>query len=152
VALGAAGVRQDTDVNAALSGQRVGELAEGAGETDEFLEGFNGSGEEVTEGAGKIKSILNAGSKADALKSVDELPSNIQSKVKSFFKGGSSSYVDFSVEPMEDGSYIVKITKPGNVPGSKAIYYKIIDYAGSTVRVYKETYDPAGNLVHVKDK
>jgi len=32
-ALDAAGVRQDADVNAALSGQRAGELAEGAGET-----------------------------------------------------------------------------------------------------------------------
>ncbi len=32
-ALDTAGVRQDTDVNAALSGQRTGELAEGAGET-----------------------------------------------------------------------------------------------------------------------
>ena len=56
-ALDAAGVRQDADVNAALSGQRAGELAEGAGETDEFLEGFNGSGEEVTEGAGNKAGI-----------------------------------------------------------------------------------------------
>jgi hypothetical protein len=41
---------------------------------------------------------------------------------------------------------------PGRVPGSKAIYYKIIDSDGKTVRVYKETYDPHGNLVHRKEK
>jgi hypothetical protein len=101
---------------------------------------------------GATKSILNAGSKADALKSVGDLPSNIQPKVKSFFKGGSNSYIDFSVDPMENGSCVVRMTKPGNVPGSKAIYYKVIDNNGNTTRVYKETYDPAGNLVHVKEK
>jgi len=52
-----AGLRQDADANATLSGQRTGELAEGVGETDEFLEGFNGSGEEVTEGAGNKAGI-----------------------------------------------------------------------------------------------
>ncbi|SMC88220.1 hypothetical protein, partial [Papillibacter cinnamivorans] len=110
------------------------------------------SADELIEGAGDAKSILNSGSKTDALKSVEDLPSNIQPKIKSFFKGGSNSYIDFSVEPMENGSYMVKMTKPGNVPGSKASYYKVIDYNGNTIRVYKETYDPAGNLVHVKDK
>ena len=55
--LDAAGVRQDADVGAVLSGQRTGELAEGVGETDEFLEGFNGSGEEITEGAGNKAGI-----------------------------------------------------------------------------------------------
>jgi hypothetical protein len=41
---------------------------------------------------------------------------------------------------------------PGRVPGSKAIYYKMVDANGHTVRVYKETYDPDGNLVHIKEK
>jgi hypothetical protein len=123
-------------------------------ETSKLLESAarKGYSNVVTEGAEETKSILNAGSKADAIKSVDDLPANIQPKVKNFFKGGSNSYIDFSVEPMKDGSYMVKMTKPGNVPGSKAIYYKVIDYNGNTIRVYKETYDTAGNLVHVKDK
>ena len=29
---------------------------------------------------------------------------------------------------------------------------KIVDSTGKTLRVYKETYDPSGNLVHVKEK
>ena len=41
---------------------------------------------------------------------------------------------------------------PGKVPGSKAIYYKIVDSGGRTIRVYKETYDPSGKLVHRKEK
>jgi len=106
----------------------------------------------ASEGAGKSNGILSAGNKAAAIKSVDELPADIQPKVKNFFKGGSNSYTDFSVNPMKDGSYVVKMTKPGNVPGSKAIYYKVIDSQGNTIRVYKETYNPAGKLVHVKDK
>jgi hypothetical protein len=44
------------------------------------------------------------------------------------------------------------MTKPGNVPGSYAIYYKEIAADGTTLKVYKNTYDPAGNLVHTKDK
>lgn len=42
--------------------------------------------------------------------------------------------------------------KPGNVPGSYAIHYKIITETGRTIRVYKETYDPNGKLVHRKEK
>jgi len=101
----------------------------------------------AVEGVGN-KSVLNAGSKADAIESVDNLPSNIQSKVKNFFKGGSNSYTDFSVEQMGNGNYMAKMTKPGNIPGSKAIYYKEIDPSGNTLRAFKETFDPSGNLVH----
>ena len=41
---------------------------------------------------------------------------------------------------------------PGRVPGSKAIYYKEVDSNGRTLKVYKETCNPNGNLVHRKDK
>lgn len=42
--------------------------------------------------------------------------------------------------------------KPGNVPGSKAIYYKEVSPSGNTTRVYKETYGPDGRLIHIKEK
>jgi len=98
------------------------------------------------------QSMLKAGSKADALKAVDNLPSNVQSNVKSFFKGGSNKYTDFTVEKMSNGNYMAKMTKPGDVPGSKAIYYKEISHNGTTINVFKDTFDPAGNLVHTKPK
>ena len=103
-------------------------------------------------GAGGAKNILKAGSKADAIKSVNNLPSKIQAKVKSFFKGSSNSYTNYSVKAKSDSSYIAEMTKPGNVPGSKAIYYKEIDSMGNTIKVYKKTYDPTGKLVHTKNK
>ncbi len=56
------------------------------------------------------------------------------------------------VQKDNQGSFVIKMEKPGIVPGSKAVYYKIIDAEGKTVRVYKETYDPNGNLVHRKEK
>lgn len=46
----------------------------------------------------------------------------------------------------------MRMEKPGNVPGSKAIYYKVIDSLGRTIKVYKETYGPDGNLIHIKEK
>jgi RHS repeat-associated protein len=41
---------------------------------------------------------------------------------------------------------------PGRVPGSKAVYQKAVDEAGETTNVVKTTFDPKGNVVHVKDK
>ena len=103
-------------------------------------------------GVGRRINILRATNKADALKAVEKLPSNIQLSVKRFFKRGSNQYTDFSVNSLGNGNYMAKRTKPGDVPGSKAIYYKEIKSNGETVRVFKETYDSAGKLVHVKDK
>ena len=42
--------------------------------------------------------------------------------------------------------------KPGIVPGSKAIYYKIIDELGNLIKIFKDTFDPKGNLIHRKEK
>ena len=102
-----------------------------------------------TRGNGNIYSGKN---KSSALKNVDKMPQLIQKGVKSFFKGSSNNYNSYSVTHNKDGTYTIKMTNPGKVPGSKAVYYKIMDSNGKTIRVYKETYDPSGNLVHVKEK
>lgn len=98
------------------------------------------------------RTIYEGTSKASALSSVSSLPKKIQSSTKSFFKGGSNHYDSFSVKKLGNGNYQIKMENPGRVSGSKAIYYKIIDSEGKTIRVYKETYAPDGNLVHVKEK
>ena len=41
---------------------------------------------------------------------------------------------------------------PGRVIGSSAVYEKQIDATGKTIQYTKTTYDPVGNIVHVKDK
>ena len=96
--------------------------------------------------------LLTTLPKTNALQSIDNLPVNIQDNIKRFFKGSSNSYTNFSVEFLENGNYMTTMTKPGNVPGSKAIYYKEIGSSGNTIKVFKNTFDPAGNLVHTKKK
>ena len=96
--------------------------------------------------------LFKCNKKNTALNNVAKLPVSIQKSVKSFFKRSSNNYNNYSVNKNEDDSYTVKMENPGRVPGSKAIYYKIIDNNGKTVRVYKETYDPSGKLVHRKEK
>ena len=46
----------------------------------------------------------------------------------------------------------VQATSAGKVPGSHAVYEKQIDSTGQTIQYTKTTYDPKGNIVHVKDK
>jgi len=46
----------------------------------------------------------------------------------------------------------VQATSPGLVAGSKAVYEKQIDVNGITIQYTKTTYNPSGNIVHVKDK
>ena len=96
-------------------------------------------------------SLLKESSKTNALKVVSKLPSDIQKSVKSFFKRSSNKYSSFTVDYNED-RYIAKMIKPGNVPGSRAEYIKVIDKSGKTIDVYKDTYGPDGKLIHRKDK
>ena len=100
-------------------------------------------------------SIVNTYFKVSTLKearaNIPLLPIIIQDSVKRFWNNGSNNYVSFSVSHDTSGNYIAIMEKPGEVTGSKAIYFKIIDSQGKS-RVYKETYDPQGNLVHSKNK
>ncbi len=98
------------------------------------------------------KSLYSGSSKQSALAAVSTLPPEVQRGAKSFFKSSSNNYNKYSVEKTSDGSYVVKTENPGRVPGSKAVYYKVINSDGKTIRVYKETYDPSGKLVHTKEK
>ena len=98
------------------------------------------------------RTIYNGPTKSAALKNVNQLPQNIRKSTKSFFKGSSNNYNNYSIVKNQNGTYTVTMENPGRVPGSKAIYYKIIDSNGKTIRVYKETFDPKGNLVHRKEK
>ena len=52
----------------------------------------------------------------------------------------------------EDGVHVFNATSPGKVPGSSAVYEKTVNSAGETTSYTKTTYDPSGNVVHVKPK
>ena len=49
-------------------------------------------------------------------------------------------------------SVIFTSTVPGNVPGSYAVYQKIVDALGITTDYVKTTVDNLGNVVSVKIK
>jgi hypothetical protein len=53
---------------------------------------------------------------------------------------------------LPSGGVAAQATSPGRVLGSKAVYEKQIDIRGKTLQSTKTTYDPSGNIVHVKDK
>ena len=98
------------------------------------------------------RTIMSVDRKSTALNNISKLPEQIQKSVKSFFKGSSNNYNSYTITKNKDGTYTIKMENPGRVPGSKAIYYKIIDSKGKTIKVYKDTFDPQGKLVHRKDK
>jgi hypothetical protein len=98
-----------------------------------------------------VQTYYTVSTKREARSLTPLLPTAIQSSAKRFF-GGRNEYDSFSVSQDTAGRYILVMEKPGNVPGSRAIYFKITDSNEKTVGAYKETYDPAGNLVHTKTK
>lgn len=57
-----------------------------------------------------------------------------------------------TVQQLPNGGVAAQGTSPGQVPGSSAVYEKQIDANGQTMSVTKTVYDPAGNIVSVKDK
>ena len=92
------------------------------------------------------------GTKQSAIAGTSSYPPAIAASAKKFFKNSSNAYNNYSITKEADGTYHFIMEKPGNVPGSKAVYHKIVDSDGKTIRVYKDTFDPQGNLVHRKDK
>jgi hypothetical protein len=57
-----------------------------------------------------------------------------------------------SLKALPNDGVAAQAVSPGRVPGSSAVYEKQIDATGKTIQYTKTTYDPAGNIVHVKDK
>ena len=98
------------------------------------------------------QTLIKENSRSEAIKKIQNLPEEIQKSVKDFFKSGSNKYTDFSVVKELDGSYTVSMTKPGDVPGSYAIYTKTVNSNGETISVIQTAYDKEGNLVHYHNK
>jgi hypothetical protein len=98
------------------------------------------------------QTYFNATSKSDAKVNVSMLPKEVQASAKRFFNRASNSYDSFSASEDTSGNVILIKENPGNAPGSRAIYFLVIDSKGNKIDSYKETYDPEGNLVHRKEK
>jgi intein/homing endonuclease len=76
-----------------------------------------------------------------------------QTNIDRFIKKAPSNSKDnIEIRQLPNEGVAVQATSPGRVPGSKAVYEKQIDVNGKTVQYTKTTYDPQGNIIHVKDK
>jgi len=98
-----------------------------------------------------VQTYYKVSTKQEAKAMVPLSPESVQSSAKDFINRGSNNYDSFSASQDTSGNTILVMENPGRVPGSRAIYFKVIDPNGKS-HVYKETYDPQGNLVHSKDK
>jgi hypothetical protein len=112
--------------------------------------------EEFTENASDIvdelRQNLNPGNPPGGL---DEIIPNSsqQPNIKRFnSKIPTNAKTNVNLYRLPDGGIAAQATSPGKVPGSKAVYEKQIDASGKTLQYTKTTYDPKGNIVHVKDK
>lgn len=104
-------------------------------------------------GSGFTRVIMAAESKTIAKENVKLLPHQIKDVAERFIsKKTTNFYKDYKITKKENGNYLLQSTKPGNVPGSKAIYYKEISTDGNTLYSYKNTYDQFGKFVHRKYK
>ncbi len=92
-----------------------------------------------------------------------EASTNVESKiltgtVKSNFnrfinKIPANSKNNVIVGITEDGNYLFSATSPArNIPGSRAVYEKIVSPEGVTIKYTKTTYDAAGKIIHIKPK
>lgn len=103
-------------------------------------------------GPHKEGTLTKASSKVEAKEKTKELPSVLKSSWERFVGKTSNAYKNYSASHNGNGGYVFKTTKPGNVPGSRAEYFKEVDAFGKTTASYKITYDNHGNFVHRKEK
>lgn len=57
-----------------------------------------------------------------------------------------------TIRRMPENGFAFQSEVPGRVPGSFAVYEKQVGSIGQTLQYTKTTVDPAGVIVHVKDK
>lgn len=102
---------------------------------------------------GSIQSIIRFNSKSEAINGNYNAPPNASKRIKSYFKHTvKNNYKDLKVARTKNGNYVVASYNLGKVPGSYAVYVKIINPRGDTISVYKDTYDNKGNFIHRKFK
>jgi RHS repeat-associated protein/uncharacterized repeat protein (TIGR02543 family) len=93
------------------------------------------------------------GSGVQTAKAVAELTLAQLKNIERFTKKLPANAKDnVSLQSLPNSSVAAQAVSPGRVPGSSAVYEKQIDATGTTIQYTKTTYDPAGNIVHVKDK
>lgn len=75
-----------------------------------------------------------------------------RANVNRFIKKAPANSLKPVIRRLNNNEIEVSITSPGKVHGSKAVYTKVVNSSGKTTNMYKTTYDPQGNVVHIKPK
>ncbi|MFI8718412.1 hypothetical protein ACIGHF_11130 [Stenotrophomonas sp. NPDC077464] len=81
-----------------------------------------------------------------------KLTNGQKSSLARFEKKFSRDNRNVEVSLQKNGTANFKNDVPGRVPGSKAVYENSVDPSGRTLSAQKTTLDPAGKVIHIKDK
>lgn len=99
-----------------------------------------------------VHTFFKTSSKQNALSQVSLLPSEVRSSAKRFLKRASNAYDSFAAVEDTNGNTIMTKEKPGDVPGSRAVYFLVVSRDGDKITSYKETFDSTGKFIHRKEK
>ena len=81
-----------------------------------------------------------------------DLTADQLSKYAGFTKKLPSAAKDPTITKGPNGTVNYSAIVPGRVPGSYAVYRKVVDVTGRTIGYTKTVIDPEGNVISVKDK
>ena len=98
-------------------------------------------------GDGLLAARTGAGFADEAVTLTQQQASNLARFNKKLPAGNTGTAVD----TLGDGVLFTSKV-PGRVPGSSAVYQKSVDAAGNSSSYLKTTFDPKGNIIHIKDK
>lgn len=82
----------------------------------------------------------------------DELSSEQLSNLTRYQKKLPAAAQDPVITRLPDGTVQFESKVPGRVPDSYALYTKVVDESGNTIKYTKTTVVPDGSVAHVKDK
>ena len=129
-----------------------------------FLKGggrLNNQGRGVSIGNSKVKVKLTPDAIVTRRMAASEcintqlknVPETVQQNIHKFFKKIPENSIDkVKITIQKDGTYLLKTTSPGKVPGSIAVYQKYVDKQGETIKYVKQVFAPDGKLISTKSK
>ena len=84
---------------------------------------------------------------------INSLQGEVRNNFKRFIsKIPANSKTNATWRVLDDGNYLFQTISPGKVPGSTALYQKIVSPQGETLKMIKTTSSPQGDIIHVKSK
>ena len=81
---------------------------------------------------------------------INSLQGEVRNNFKRFIsKIPANSKTNATWRVLDDGNYLFQTISPGKVPGSTALYEKIVSPQGETLRMIKTTFSPQGDKIKI---